>query len=731
MVIQEPVSKVVAAGRDPQWYRTATRWTQLTFTDDDPASFDLDFWIDVLRRTESNALCLSAGGYLAFYPTSVPLHRRSAHLGGGDPFGELVEAARGLGMHVMARVDPHAVHQEAADAHPEWLSYDPDGLPRAHESMPGLWWTDPLSTYHTEFTTEVALEIVRDYDVDAVFANRWEGPPSVSYGEVAAQRFRQDSGMDLPRSDDLEDPAWGAYSAWRSRRLSELVVHWDDAVSAVRPHVRFIPNRGASLTRDLVPELVDDRYPMFFVDKQGRAGDEATWTPGRIGKRARGLFPERPVALITSVGPEDHELRWKDSVAHPHETRGLVIDGFAQGALPWFTKFKAECFDVRWVEPISHAFRLHARVERETGGLRHTAEVALLDGRRPEGATPWSPVAERRDHEDGIYHALVTARIPFEYIAEEALSAQRLEGVRVLILPACPALSAENIEVIETFVARGGSLIAIHDSGIAVNDSGEREIALGALLGVRLIEDVRGPLKNKYMTLDPAHDLSRGFDGARRIIAGTRVLGVEIIEEASTEVPFRFVPDYPDLPMEEVYPRPGESTPAVVTRRHPGRGRTVHVAFDLGAVYWRALQHDHARLLSNAVEWALGERGPRIRVEGKGLVDIAVREGPGELAVTLVNLTDPMAMRGQRHELIPLRDQTVRIQIPERAVGLQAHLVIAGTPARTSIDAEVLSVYLDELEEIEVIHLSWEQQRPETLFVGQVDRAEAVREGMS
>jgi hypothetical protein len=705
MAINDVLPTTTAVERDPQWYRSATRWTQLTFTDDDPQRYDLDFWIDVMTRTRSNALCLSAGGYMAFYPTQIPFHHRSAHLGDRDSFGELVEAARGLGMHVMARVDPHAVHQDAAEAHPEWLAYDIEGRPIEHESMPGLWWTDPTSTYHTEFTTEIALEIVREYDVDAVFANRWEGPRRVLYGTTTAERFRADAGQELPRESDPHDPAWPAYAAWRSRKLSELVVRWDDAVRSVKPHVRFLPNRGAALTRDLVPELVEDRYPMFFVDKQGRSGDEATWMPGRIGKRARGLYPDRPVALITSVGPEDHVLRWKDSVADPHETRGLIVDGFAHGALPWFTKFKAECFDDRWVRPMVEAFGLHERFERAVGHLRPTAEVVLLDSHRPSDHSPMASYLSRSTHEDGVYQALVEARVPFEYIAEEALSEERLDGVRVVILPGNGPLGAATVGVLERFVGRGGGLIAMFDSSLADAEDGSREIALGELLGVRLEQDVRGPLKNKYMTLAEGHPLTRGYDGAQRILAGAHVLGVRATEGA--EVAFAFVPDYPDLPMEEVYPRPGDVLPAVVTREHPGGGRTVHIAFDLGEVYWRALQPDHARLLAGAVAWALGEQPPAVAAEGPGLVDLAVREGAGETAVTLVNLTNPKAMRGPRSETLPLSDQELLVRIPEGAAVASVRCLFAGTePAALEADG-LLRIEVPPIHDLETIHIHW------------------------
>src|SRR5690606_21257286 len=156
-------------------------------------------------------------------------------------------------------------------------------------------------------------------------------------------------------ASDLQDPAWAAYTEWRSQRFSELVVRWDDAVRSVKPHVRFMPNRNASLTRDLVRPLIEDRYPTLVVDKQGRWDDEPAWIPGQVGKRARGVWPDRPTALLASVGTEDHVLRWKDSVTTPQELQSFVVDGIAQGARPWFSKFKADLFDTRWVEPIVEA----------------------------------------------------------------------------------------------------------------------------------------------------------------------------------------------------------------------------------------------------------------------------------------------------------------------------------------------------------------------------------------
>ena len=103
------------------------RWAQLTLVEDDPGRFDLRFWLDYFRRTHSDGACLSAGGCVAYYPTEVPLHHRSRWLGDRDPFGELVEGCRELGMVVLARTDPHATYDDVREAHPDWIAVDAAG----------------------------------------------------------------------------------------------------------------------------------------------------------------------------------------------------------------------------------------------------------------------------------------------------------------------------------------------------------------------------------------------------------------------------------------------------------------------------------------------------------------------------------------------------------------------------------------------------------------------------
>src|SRR5213594_4100210 len=107
-----------ASAKEDGWFDRPMRWAQLTLVENDPGQYDLKFWLDYFKRVHADAACLSAGGCVAYYPSKIPLHHRSAWMGESDPFGDLVAGCRKQNMIVIARTDPHAVHQDAYEAHP-------------------------------------------------------------------------------------------------------------------------------------------------------------------------------------------------------------------------------------------------------------------------------------------------------------------------------------------------------------------------------------------------------------------------------------------------------------------------------------------------------------------------------------------------------------------------------------------------------------------------------------
>ena len=233
----------VPAVAQPGWYDRPMRWAQLAFVEDDPGNYNPAFWLDYFRRIHADAACLSAGGCVAFYPTKIPFHYRSKWLGNMDPFGDMVKGCRELGMNVIARTDPHAVHQDVYNAHPDWIAVDASGQKRRHWSDSDLWVTCALGPYNFDYMTKVTEEIVSLYHVDGIFSNRWSGS-GMCYCEHCQQNFRSFSGMDLPRTNDPQDPARREYILWRQKRLFDLWRLWDSKIKAINPNASYLANAG-------------------------------------------------------------------------------------------------------------------------------------------------------------------------------------------------------------------------------------------------------------------------------------------------------------------------------------------------------------------------------------------------------------------------------------------------------------------------------------------------------
>lgn len=690
--------------RAADWYRTATRWTQLTLAEDDPVKFDPGEWIDIFRRTRSNATCISAGGYVAYYPSKVPLHYVSRFMDGTDPFGELVTGARDLGMHVMARVDPHAIHQEAAEAHPEWVAVDAEGNPRRHWAFPDVWVTCAYGDYNAGFMPQVVEELVRDYDIDAVFANRWQGH-GICYCASCKETFHAATGLDLPRSTAADDPTWRAWSAWRRGILTRMVIDWDLAVKAIKPHASFIPNMGGASLMEFDLELIEKHCPFLVVDHQGRHGAEPVWMAGRNGKRMRATFRDRPAILITSVGPEEPVHRWKDSVNSAAETEAWIVNGAMHGMLPWFTKFNGVVPDTRWIDPVARGFALHEKIEETLADTVPATEIAILDATMTLRHWDWNSRREAEADELGFYHALVEAGLPFEFVSDHAMTPEMLDRFRLMILPNAVCLTDAQCAMLEDWVGRGGSLLVAGASATEDGDASPRtELGLGPALGVRMTGRMRGPVKNSYVALNGDHPITAGFDGAKRIIGGTRLMAVEPLGDA--DQPFLFVPDFPDLPMEEVYPREEPKGAAVVARETPAGGRTVHIPWNIGGTFWHVLSVDHQRLIENAVRWALKEV-PAVEVRGTAVLDVAARTGEGATVVLMTNLTNPMMMKGPIRQSYPVQDQVVRVRLPEGRSGATARLLIAGQEVPVTVADGTAGITVPTIDLAEVLRIDW------------------------
>jgi hypothetical protein len=682
----------------PSWVDRPMRWAQLTLVENDPGSFDPAFWLDYFARTRSDAVCLSAGGCVAYYPTQVPFHHRSAWLGDRDVFGELVAGCRKLGMVVVARTDPHATYDDVQAAHPDWIAADAAGKPRRHWASPEMWVTCGLGPYNFEFMTEVKREIMSRYRVDAIFINRWDGS-GTCYCEHCRKGFQEASGLDLPRTNDRGDPARLPYLFWRQRRLFDLWQTWDQAVRQINPDSCVIPNTGGGATSQLDMVEIGRLAPMLAADRQARSGLMAPWAIGMNAKEYRAALGPKPVAGLFSVGVEE-PYRWKDSVQNAAEIRLWVADLVANGMRPWFSKFSGTLHDERWLKPVEDLYRRLAGWERYLRNDRPLARVGLVYSQQ----TAWTVDGRIEDHIKGWYQALVEARIPFEMVHDRLLDQAPF---KTLILPNVVALSDAQCHELERFVALGGGLVATHQTSLC-DERGARlgNFGLARLFGVDFAGKVEARMQNAYLRVEhdasAHHPLLRGLEDAPRIIHG--VSRVEVKPRGRfPPMPLTLIPSYPDLPMEKVYPRVAKTDIAqVFLREETGGGRVVYFPWDIDRTFWEVLAPDHLALLRNAVSWAANE-DPIVVVTGPGVLDVTVWRQRSSLTVHLVNLTNPMMMKGPVRELIPVGEQTVRLRVPEGAKVRSVRLLAAEASPRTEQAGVWLTVTVPSVLDHEVV----------------------------
>lgn len=641
------------------WFDRPMRWAQLTLVENDPGHFDPGFWLGFFKRIHADAATLSAGGIVAYYPTDVPLHHRSDWLGNSDPFGYLVDGCRKMNMSIVARTDPHAVRQNVFDTHPDWIAVTADGKKRRHWANPDLWVTCALGPYNFVFMTQVHSEIMERYQPDGIFSNRWAGH-GICYCEHCRRNFREYSGFELPLAADRFDPVYQKYSEWSTGRLKELWVLWDSVIRKQKPTSRFIPNGFPD--KVITGNLSD----IVFTDHQARSGVTPPWSNGRVAKELRASIGMKPLGGIFSVGFEE-QYRWKDSVQSEAEIRVWVAEGVANGMRPWFTKFSGVLYDRRWLDTVDKIYQVLYRNEKYLRNVYPMARVGMVFSEQNTnyGGKAWQQ--RSGDHASGMYHALLENRIPFEMVNARLLDTEHLRRFRLLVLPNIANLSDAQCDQLRHFVDGGGNLVATFETSLYDEKGSPRnDFGLGDLFGVSWDKGVEGPMQNSYLRLrsDPEtnrfHPVLKDLEDAYRII--NTINRVKVTATSDFPAPVTLIPTYPDLPMEDVYPRVPETNIRELYLRETGKSRIAYFPGDIDRSFWQIMSADHGKLLRNTILWTLNE-APLAEVNGPGVIDVTVWRQSDSMTVHLVNLTNPMMMKGPFRELIPV-DAQVTIKIP-------------------------------------------------------------------
>jgi hypothetical protein len=157
--------------------------------------------------------------------------------------------------------------------------------------------------------------------------------------------------------------------------------------------------------------------------------------------------------------------------------------------------------------------------------------------------------------------------------------------------------------------------------------------------------------------------------------------------------------------MEDVYPRVPETDTRELYLNEVGSGRIAYFPGDIDRTFWQVMSADHSKLLRNTIRWALKEES-MVEVKGPGIIDVTIWRQANSMTVHLVNLTNPMMMKGPFREFIPV-DQQVRIKIPQGEKVRGVRLLVSDQTAIFKIMEGEIMLNVPQIQDHEIIGIDF------------------------
>jgi hypothetical protein len=715
------MAQTPTGGKQP-WYLRTYRWGQTNITEADPVQYDIAWWREYWKRTETQGVIINAGGIVAYYPSKFPLQYRAQFLNGRDLFGELTEAAHTDGLVVMARMDSNRTAENFYQAHPDWFARTADGKPyRAADK----YITCINSAYYDEYLPDVLREIIQRSRPEGITDNSWAGMGrgSICYCDNCQRKFRAKTGQAVPPRANWDDPAYRQWILWNYARRTELWEFNNRTTQAAggADCIWSGMNSGsvsaqASSFRDL--KEICKRAHIVMLDHQRRSDTTGFQQNGDTGKRVHSLLGWDKLAPESMAMYEAGRTSFRVASKPAAEARMWMIAGMAGGIQPWWHHVGAYHDDRRMYRTAEPVMKWHKANEAYLANREPVASVGLVWSQRNTDFYGRNNADELVDAPyDGFAQALVRARIPYMPVHADDLDRDS-PGLSVLILANAGGLSDGQCAAIRRFVAGGGSLIATGESTLYDEWGDARpDFALAGLLRVhagakpvraqesgggrrggggaaslhtslRLHPEFRARVWGPKNGKEPAptgerHPVLQGFEETDIIPFGGSLQSLKVDEGAL--VPLTFIPEFPVYPPETAWMRETDSKiPGLVVSETAKGARIAYLAADLDRRYLRELLPDHGNLLANLVRWAAKDGLP-LSVRGSGLIDCHLYEQPGRIILHLVNLTSAGTWRSPIDELIPIGPLQVRVKLPAGVPGRSARRLVSPGAATLTV----------------------------------------------
>lgn len=665
------------------WLKQRNLSVFMTPRDIDVPGMDVERLAQDLSELNVTMISFLAGGYIANYPTELPLQRKVPGLGKRDFPREVIDAVRRFGIKACTAVDLGVLPAHAAAAHPDWCALDAQGRP--YEIVPGeLYNACLMGGYFTDYGFRIVREIITRYRPDAFQLNNFGFiGKGICYCPSCRDDFRRWSGGEsIPLRKDWNDPLFRRFLRWREIKTNEGAARMRRMVKEVDPDLPFMGNSacfgdagwvlGSSIDKEGVAEFEDivkveaQTRIRTNVDKLPVEWQWIHWTAEEAGYLTS-VIDDKPVYVVASYFVA---WPWRRIAVPPAEQKAYFAQIVANGAWP--------AVNLSGGAPADHDDKRGFRAIRELYGFvrehrelfdreRSAARVAIVYSQPTLLFYGDERAARYVEAIRGVEQSLQEAHIPFDIISGRTLADPRkLARYKTLILPSMACMSAEEGEAVRRFVRDGGGLVATFETSLYDADGQARD---NFLLHDLFAADYAGakrplndgdPLKRQtYMKITERHPIAEGLEDVSLIpLAGEYCAIRSGAAEAAVSAPLKRLPAFLLNPEGFAYPRdPLAVDPLAVVSEHGGCGRVVYFAGQPDQNFWNVGYPDLGTLLAGAVKWTAVRQ--ELELDGPPTLYITFRQQDNRKLVHLINMTG-----GRRffHTLVPIHDIAVRLQ---------------------------------------------------------------------
>ena len=699
-----------AVGNDISWYNKMRRCAQHNLNEHDPKNLDIKQWVDYWSSLKLDAIIITAGGFIAMYPTELPNHHKSQFLGNRDLFGDYLKALKKVGIRVIARIETNFIHLDLYDKRPDWFEVNDDGSPWRHAETPWIGRSCFFSNYRNEQIPKIMNEILDKYDVDGFFTNSW---PEVEHAPRLCK---------CPTCEEMSNLTPKEIADKAIEHTLETIKIFNATVKQKGPHVVYNVNiaGGIGAIQDL--QKVGALAEWITTDHQGRGGGTPIWDCAQQGKVAQAIMKGRPVTNVvgSKTGP------WRHSTKSEAETTLWLAQTTSSGMIPWWVWLGSELPDNRWQAIGRKYYQWLAKHDIHFNNKKSLAKLGVVFSNnlnalyKAPGSVPggyWGePVDPNRrgdasDYLQGVYYSLLEGRFLFDLIHENDLTEDGLKGYDTIILPNIALLSDVQANNLKEFVGRGGSIMATFETGLYDEKGLQREeFVLSDIFDANLKPGYNGPKGQVFYSLleDRDHEILREFGELEHVPGGEYYVPISTNADQLLSIE----PPYPNGIPEMVYPYPrkennysqAEKGNTSLVVKEKGKSRLVYFPTDIDKNIWTRGSTDLSKIFQNAVRW-MTNNNFNVSVEGNGYVEIFAWETEGGYAIHILNYNNPNMTRASIRKFYPIGEQQVQFKLPTNIKIKEVKLLRSDMKVSYKQDGELVKFIVPEVRDFEVAAL--------------------------